>query len=341
MKFRCVTRLPAIANIMANQIIDELGFKFMEGKDVKGRLSISDLYPKSKSRCGIYLLSFNDDTYYIGQALDFVRRFSQHRKTYDNIRNCWFQPIKKINLDDVEKRLIQSAELNGLLLINKVYISNIIGETDLDLVISPKEQEDWLINGLSISDEGIDLYNSVEPRHILKYRNNFQRFLNVPNYQEIKNFLKSYILKCIPCFKKTELSFWSLSCLSSTNANTSPRYICLNINGMEVLVIGYNKKTKTPFCFIVVTQSWAKKNTDINNLKKRYKGMEYIDGNYRTAGLDQITLHFNSLEDLQDLINTQLTIVQSIKEMNMRLMRKGGTIFSVNHCFDLAHDVLS
>lgn len=70
---------------MEKEIIHSLGFNYDDQKEVRGRLSISDLFPVSRGRCSIYLLKYADQTYYIGQAVDAVRRFSQHRKNYDNI----------------------------------------------------------------------------------------------------------------------------------------------------------------------------------------------------------------------------------------------------------------
>ena len=73
-------------------MVTELGFP--TPTDVRGRRSIADLLPKSRDRCGIYLLAFSDGTFYIGQALDVVRRFSQHRKQHDNI--VWLElPTRK------------------------------------------------------------------------------------------------------------------------------------------------------------------------------------------------------------------------------------------------------
>jgi len=96
---------------MTAEKINSLGFLFNQHLDVKGRLSISDLFPKSKSRCGIYLLNFSDGTFYIGQAIDSVRRFSQHRKNYSNIEKFWFQPIDKNKLDETEQRLIPRSRI--------------------------------------------------------------------------------------------------------------------------------------------------------------------------------------------------------------------------------------
>ena len=129
---------------MTSEKINSLGFLFDQHLDVKGRISISDLFPKSKSRCGIYLLNFSDETFYIGQAIDAVRRFSQHRKNYNNIIKLWFQPIRKNKLDETEQRLIQKAELDGILLTNKTFVSKVIGDTDLDLIISTAAQTEWL-----------------------------------------------------------------------------------------------------------------------------------------------------------------------------------------------------
>jgi hypothetical protein len=49
---------------------------------VTGLYSIAHLLPKSKRRCGIYVLSFRNGDRYVGQALDVVVRFAAHRRTY-------------------------------------------------------------------------------------------------------------------------------------------------------------------------------------------------------------------------------------------------------------------
>ena len=82
-------------------MVTELGFP--APTDVRGRLSIADLLPKSRGRCGIYLLVFSDGTFYIGQASDVVRRFGQHRKQHDNIVRWSFRPVKRRDLDAIER----------------------------------------------------------------------------------------------------------------------------------------------------------------------------------------------------------------------------------------------
>lgn len=321
-------------------IISQLGFQFDNALNVQGRLSIADLFPKSKNRCGIYLLNFSDDTYYIGQAIDAVKRFAQHRKNYDNIERFWFQPIKKENLNEVEQQLIHEAEMQGLLLTNKTFVSNIIGETDLDLLISRTEQENWLENDIELSNDGYDLYSTVAPKHIIKYRRNFDNLKQVESYSLLKRILNLYIQKCLPAFKKTELSFWSLSCMPSTNGNTYPRYFCVNVNAMEVFVLGYERKTRKSFAFFVLTSLFFDNDTELDRLYNKYKNIEARRSDYRAAGADQVVFHFSDLGELEDILLTEPKIIRSIKELNLRLMRKGGTIYSPFHCFDLAKDVL-
>jgi len=325
---------------MTARIINQLGFQFDNSHDVQGRLFISDLFPRSKDRCGVYLLNFSDDTFYIGQAVDAVKRFSQHRKNYDNIVRFWFQPARREDLDSIEQKLIQEAEFEGLLLTNKTFVSNIIGDTDLDLIISPPEQEKWLDDDIEISNDSYDLYSSVEPKHIIKYRGNFEKLRQVANYSQIKRVLNLYIRKCLPAFKKTELSFWSLSCMPSTNIGTYPRYFCLNVNAMEVFVSGYQRKTKEPFAFLILTSLFFDSEDELERLGKKYKTLEPMQSDYRAAGSDQVCFQFTDLGELEDLLLTEQKIVNSLKELNLRLMRKGGTVYSPYHCFDLVRDVL-
>lgn len=325
---------------MTTEIINQLGFNFEAAFNVQGRLSIADLFPKSKIRCGIYLLNFSDDTFYIGQAIDTVRRFAQHRKNYDNIIRLWFQSVKRDKLNEVEQRLIHEAEMHGLLLINKTFVSNIIGDTDLDLIISPAEQENWLDNDIEISNDDYDLYSKVETKHRIKYRQNFDKLKHVENYPQLKRILNLYIKKCIPAFKKTELSFWALSCMPSTNINTYPRYFCMNVNAMEVFVLGFERKTKKLFTFIVLTSLFLDNDKELDRLYDNYKTLEADQSEYRAAGADQVRFHFSDLDELENILLNEPKIINSIKELNLRLMRKGGTIYSPFHCFDLAKDVL-
>ncbi|GAB2478323.1 hypothetical protein GCM10011375_18800 [Hymenobacter qilianensis] len=320
--------------------IDKLGFHALGGHSVRGRVSIADLFPVSKNRCGIYLLRFRNNSFYIGQAVDAVKRFAQHRKNYDTIEHYWFQDVPKGKLDEVEQHLIQQAEQAGMLLTNKTFVTNVIGETDLDLLVTPAEQEAWLRCGEPLNNDGIDLSSSIEEKFRFKYHQNFLQLQDQPVYPQVRAVLSAYIKQVIPAFKKTEQSFWALSCLPSTNKSTYPRYFALSINGMEVLVAGEEKKTKDSFAFAIVTGSCFPTMSYKAWFLRSY-ALSIKASAYRAAGTDQYRIDFKSLQHLLSALNQEPSFSHSIREMNLRLMRRGGTIYSPYHCFDLAQDAMN
>src|SRR5690349_12249757 len=94
-----------------NARIHALGFSTAE--PVGSFHSIAHLFGKTKGRCGIYMLGFPDDSIYIGQAKDVVRRFAQHRRNYSSIATFSFLRTRESKLDDVEVDLIRRAEKLG------------------------------------------------------------------------------------------------------------------------------------------------------------------------------------------------------------------------------------
>src|SRR5438128_2181912 len=124
------------------QLIVKLGFPPL--KSVATLPSIAHLFGSTRSRCGIYLLTFQNGAIYIGQAFDVVHRFASHRRTYRDITGFAFIIEKKLKLDETERNLIRRAERLGLTLLNVVHTSEVVGDTDLDLVFPAEKQQEWL-----------------------------------------------------------------------------------------------------------------------------------------------------------------------------------------------------
>ena len=122
--------------------IHDLGFP--ELTNVSGFKSIAHLFGTSKSRCGIYLLALPENKFYIGQAVDVVRRFSQHLKNYKQIDGLTFLKSPKSKLDLRERNLIHQAEKSGLTLLNVVHVSSVVGETDLDVLFNEGVLDRWM-----------------------------------------------------------------------------------------------------------------------------------------------------------------------------------------------------
>ena len=72
-------------------------FKFPEFIWVDCRSTVADLF-KPEKRCGIYILGFRNNQFYVGQAVDVVRRFVQHTKVHDDIQEISFKTFPKTEL---------------------------------------------------------------------------------------------------------------------------------------------------------------------------------------------------------------------------------------------------
>lgn len=119
------------------QILEDLGFT--EHHFVQGRASVADLF-RPGQRCGIYVLHCSNGEYYAGQAVDVIRRYTQHRMTHTDIRKISFKRLTRDMLDDEERNVIWTLESQGVALRNIALASVPVGESDFDLVMREKNK---------------------------------------------------------------------------------------------------------------------------------------------------------------------------------------------------------
>jgi hypothetical protein len=74
--------------------------------------SLSGLVPVGH-RCGVYVLQYADGTCYVGQAVDVVRRYAQHRHEGEPIESIDFAEVPLRQLTDVETALIHHESSCG------------------------------------------------------------------------------------------------------------------------------------------------------------------------------------------------------------------------------------
>ena len=218
-----------------------------------------------------------------------------------------------------------------------MHVATVEGETDLDLIMPSSDQIEWFscpnVYYESNLSERIDLGDA----HRDHYRHNYEKFVEHPESDSIVNILRVYARGCLPACHRTEFSFWAVSCTPSTNASTWPRLAVVNVNMMEVLVIGrHRSSTSRHWAFINVSQ-----NSLWHFLRRRekleltHRGIRLTASGYRAAGHDQICIECRSLIVLRRLI-ADPRIRHAAAALNLRLMRKGSTIYGKYHCPDLA-----
>jgi hypothetical protein len=247
--------------------------------------SISHLFGTSKKRCGIYLLKFSDELFYIGQAVDVVRRFSQHRRNYDDIQGFSFIPAVKNLLNEVEKALIFDAESLGFKLKNAVHVSSILGDTDFDLLMSVAEQVAWLSATSQPATVGNQPKITLPESQQVRFSKNFDQFNEHPSSQAALMLLRQYINECVPVPRHSEYSFWSVSCMPSTNKDTWPRLFCVNAAMMELFIVGWERGTNSLWSYVTVDEEvlsacWPSP----DDFLVSFPDVEFISRGYRDAG---------------------------------------------------------
>lgn len=81
-------------------------------------------------------------------------------------------------------------------------------------------------------------------------------------------------------------------------------------------------------------------NIDDIILDSNYHTLTYNDTyHYMACGQDQIQFNFLDINEFI-LFLIEPRLINASKHFNLNLMRKGGTIYSKYHCFDLVDDIL-
>jgi hypothetical protein len=318
-------------------VLVELGFPALVV--VSGRLSVADLHPSRTRRCGIYVLEHADGMHYIGQAVDVVRRFAQHRKVSPDIVRFSFFEVGRRALDAEERRCIQDAEARGLRLRNRMLVKQVLVETDLDDVLSPEEQQGWLETPARFASEA-RLPLDPDQSQRLRFRPQFERLRREPEFERVGALLRAYIEACVPVARRTELSFWSVSCLPGTNRSHHPRWAAVSIGEMETFVLGWLPGSREPWAFINVSLAAFRPETR-KSLERAGVSCERKQRGYRAAAGDDLRLSTGA-STFVAMTNAlrEPTVARAARVMNLQLMRKRPNWYAKFHCFDLADRVL-
>lgn len=255
-----------------DQLLNELGFP--EAEFVYGRASIADLFSPDR-RCGIYILYFSGNEFYCGQSVEVTRRYVEHRKVHTDIERLAFKEIPKEQLNPTEAFTIRKLESDGFRLRNISLTSIPYGESDLDLIIPPEEQRKWC-NDLNFVDYSGTRVSNPDLRR--KYRSRYERFIKLPFAQEVVSFLQEYVQTCIPAPLRTEISFWSCSCLPGNQNKDAEILVRINIYWQEVLTI-FRQNSTLGFSFHMTKTTWLAD----KKIRWRYSARQY-DHQYTPGG---------------------------------------------------------
>jgi hypothetical protein len=307
-----------------------LGFKKYIA--VHDNLSIRKHFGRT-NRCGIYILQFTNNEYYVGKAVDVVRRFAQHRNTYSDIAHVSFKQTGKRELLTIERQTIGILEKAGKKLRNIVDASFFHADSKLDEIVNKKEQEQWFKYELGI--ESIAEGRQDRPEWRRKYSDRFNKLKQSKYFSNIVEFLENYIQNAIPFPGRTEADFWCCSSLPATNAFSRVSIYWQEVLTINELIYTVNeKKYKELLISFHLGKKELFKTYSKNLLKEKFTSLEFSNHSYRPGGIDQQELSMD-FKDAMEFINDEYCL-NAIKEFNLRLMRKGRNTSARYHCYDLA-----
>lgn len=317
----------------ASQLLANLGFP--KAHPVAERSSIVDLF--RKRRCGIYALEFANGEAYVGKSRDVTRRFLQHKATYPDLIALWFRTLPKEELDEREQAAIRSLEASGLKLRNIAYSSLPRLKSDLDAVASREEQERWLDAPLAESLGG-ERTNDPDLRRKLAGR--LPRLLELPDAELAISLLRTFARRCLFAPLRTELAFWSVTCLPKTGMVGERTYSRVNVNWQEVFSIEEAEGQIWWSWRLARTPLVARHGPGLRSLLERFPGLEMTEHRYKAGGHDQLHLYTWDKEVAAAVLEDE-ELVRAMRRYNLTLMQKGPCAWSAYHCFALADRLLA
>ncbi|WP_227485732.1 GIY-YIG nuclease family protein [Corynebacterium aurimucosum] len=209
-----------------------LDFKRLE---LDSNTPIGPIFPANE-RCGIYVIEFDDGTKYVGQTIDIVKRFrnhthgSKHHESWGDVVALSFAPAPPLELDILEKQVIQSQLSARVLLRNRSGVLASEGPSPLDLVVTVTEQKHWVLGDWEPSpSDRAAFVRAAEASAPTKLQKNASPEVAKAVIKDIAFALEHII----PVAPETERTYWTLSDYPSTAGG---RYATLNTGILEFLV---------------------------------------------------------------------------------------------------------
>ena len=302
--------------------------------------SISDLgfsIIYNDNDCGIYILEFTNNEYYIGQTKKIQHRINQHFSKYHDIESVYFKPVSADSLLSEENITISIFEKNKLRIRNlkQLKFKNIFTESD---------QIHWLNNLHFNTLTGIK-FNNDKVRE--RFRERFLILKEKPYFEELIMALSKYMTLCIPNYIASEFNYWNITCLPNYLEEDNC-VVRINVNAIPVLSVF--ESSESTLRFIIFSSRlpfvrYLKQQRTLTALFYHIPHLEIDLEKYfeeKTEG-DVIRLVVD-LSDFQSALNNEL-ILSSIRLFNLRMMNNTGKELKFRrktyHCLDLADLIIN
>jgi len=318
--------LPDLDTMLAH-----LGFRIPIAAPATG--SIAGSFRSLKRRCGIYVLHFANDECYVGQTVDIVRRFAEHRRIHGDIAWVSFRPMGSRSLDAHEVQMIRLLEHGDFPLRNISLASLLAGEVgDFNDLMNPVQQRRWLDDMGYNSRGGSRTIRQPHPGFYQRY----QKLLSLERAPEVLEVVRAYVRTALPVCRRTEASYWQASVLPEKN----PVLVRININWQEVFFIGIDDDDLIFYMVLARRELQRHFDDDMNQFRAAYPDAEWEEGYYHAGGSDQVIVRLWDTEQVLTFL-ADPRVLPALRQYNLRLMKKGRCRWANSHNFDLITHALS
>lgn len=309
---------------MAKTTTNRLKFVRYDTSDLE---SISALFvgEPPASRCGIYILHFDDGMQYVGQAGNVVTRFGAHRRRWPGIVALQFAQAPATQLDALERATIKRLDKDGVPLRNKL------------LTGRPGGVESFAIDtraGETISLP-LDRDERQRPRGAQATRpmGKYLALAGEDFYLDLLLALGEYVYQTIPAPERTAGLTWFVSPLPATGWGN--RLVTFSCGPVETLFVSMYVDAGMVFCLNLSSDISQRK---VKALGSRWGGclLHTRRGPYRSAATTCVEI--KSHEAFTEFIQVP-EIAQAAYALNVRMMRTGSRLQARHHNTALASDI--
>jgi hypothetical protein len=290
------------------------------------------------TRRGLYLIECENHEIYIGVAEDALTRVRQHAVKHPDAKVFRFRPHPETSTErrKVERDLVQSAQRAGFIVRNREHASGVIGASVLNELVTEAEQKQWLDDPVGVNAADVSSLIELDPSQLAAHQNEFAQFLDHPRSDEIIDALHYYAATCIPYPKRTEATFWTVSCLP-----TSKVRLCVSMAMLETFYIAVGNKPRDVYArmFVDVRHlppgrlGWVRQRQNLRRV--------YLDNSrHRSGGAFEQTLHIPDIADVRSALKSS-QICMAAAHFNLDLMRRRQSGYKNSHCRQLAEAALT
>jgi hypothetical protein len=233
---------------LEEEILDHLDFTQFDA-DNAGSLAV--LVGDLGGRSGIYWLSFDDGTEYVGQSVEVVRRLAHHRRHQPGrpVRVA-FAPVPRERLDEAERWFIEERdEATHGNLRNKLITRFPGGRCPMTYQITEglTVSLPWDRAARDLLPEGWSpIAGGASPSQAARW----DKLRRLSDWPEVRGFLREFLRETVSAPHLTVGRLWTISALPQTASSASWfRYCTLNVGRIEAIFIGRDADQGVTYCW--------------------------------------------------------------------------------------------